>query len=301
MVGPVAALDLGSTGRRAGDRREPVPARRGRRVVVTRARAQASELADRLASLGATVVELPVIAIEDPADGGAPCRRPPTGWSAGRTSGWRSPRPTPCPVSSHALGGRAVPAGARWAAVGTGHRPRPGRGRLPPRAGAGAAVSEALAAAFPRPAALPALGAGTGSPVGRHRPVPPGRAWSVARWPAGSGPRAGQVDEVVAYRTVAGAPRARRGGRRRSGRRHRLHLVVDGERTVELLGPDGVPPVVVSIGPVTSGIGPGRRARGGGRGQPAHRRRSGRGAGGGPAAGAGAVRAMPGRSARASR
>ena len=43
----------------------------GRSVVVTRTRAQASSLVDNLLALGATVVELPVIAIEDPIDGGA--------------------------------------------------------------------------------------------------------------------------------------------------------------------------------------------------------------------------------------
>jgi uroporphyrinogen III methyltransferase/synthase len=46
----------------------------GRTVVVTRARAQASELVGRLAELGATVVEAPTIEIGDPADGGAALR-----------------------------------------------------------------------------------------------------------------------------------------------------------------------------------------------------------------------------------
>jgi uroporphyrinogen III methyltransferase/synthase len=43
----------------------------GLRVVVTRAREQAGPLTARLRALGADVVELPVIEIEDPADGGA--------------------------------------------------------------------------------------------------------------------------------------------------------------------------------------------------------------------------------------
>ncbi|HEX9548349.1 MAG TPA: uroporphyrinogen-III C-methyltransferase, partial [Acidimicrobiales bacterium] len=47
----------------------------GRRIVVTRAREQASELSDRLRSLGAEAIELPVITLEDPADGGAGMRR----------------------------------------------------------------------------------------------------------------------------------------------------------------------------------------------------------------------------------
>jgi uroporphyrinogen III methyltransferase/synthase len=55
VVGGVAALDLGWFERR------PLF---GRRVVVTRAREQASELRTRLEALGAEVVELPAIAIE---------------------------------------------------------------------------------------------------------------------------------------------------------------------------------------------------------------------------------------------
>jgi uroporphyrinogen III methyltransferase/synthase len=61
VVGEVAGLDL------AWFERRPLL---GRRVVVTRARAQASELVTRLAAQGAATVEVPAIAIEDPADGG---------------------------------------------------------------------------------------------------------------------------------------------------------------------------------------------------------------------------------------
>jgi uroporphyrinogen III methyltransferase/synthase len=61
VVGEVAGLDL------AWFERRPLL---GRRVVVTRARAQASELVARLAAQGAATVEVPAIAVEDPADGG---------------------------------------------------------------------------------------------------------------------------------------------------------------------------------------------------------------------------------------
>src|SRR5439155_10675484 len=43
----------------------------GRRVVVTRARQQASDLVARLRELGAETIELPAIVVEDAADGGA--------------------------------------------------------------------------------------------------------------------------------------------------------------------------------------------------------------------------------------
>ncbi|HEX2119719.1 MAG TPA: uroporphyrinogen-III C-methyltransferase [Acidimicrobiales bacterium] len=46
----------------------------GRRVVVTRARAQASSLVEKLTALGAEAVELPTIEIGDPSDGGQALR-----------------------------------------------------------------------------------------------------------------------------------------------------------------------------------------------------------------------------------
>src|SRR5437016_2854071 len=62
VVGKVAELDL-----RWFENRPLF----GRRIVVTRARQQASELVVRLRELGAETVELPVIEIHPPADGGA--------------------------------------------------------------------------------------------------------------------------------------------------------------------------------------------------------------------------------------
>lgn len=66
VIGAVAGLDL----RWYEDR--PLL---GRRVVVTRASHQASELGQRLRRLGAAVLEAPVIAMTAPADGGAALRR----------------------------------------------------------------------------------------------------------------------------------------------------------------------------------------------------------------------------------
>jgi uroporphyrinogen III methyltransferase/synthase len=66
VIGRVAALDLGWFESR------PLF---GRRVVVTRARAQASGLSELLRAQGADVVEVPTIAIAPPADGGAALRR----------------------------------------------------------------------------------------------------------------------------------------------------------------------------------------------------------------------------------
>lgn len=66
VVGEVASLRLDWVARR------PLA---GYRVVVLRARAQAPELSSRLASLGAVPIELPVIEIGDPSDGGDALRR----------------------------------------------------------------------------------------------------------------------------------------------------------------------------------------------------------------------------------
>jgi uroporphyrinogen-III synthase len=62
VIGPVAELDLGWY--------EGKPLF-GKRVVVTRARAQASELAARLRELGARPIEVPSIRVDPPADGGS--------------------------------------------------------------------------------------------------------------------------------------------------------------------------------------------------------------------------------------
>ena len=65
VIGAVAAVDV------AWFERRPLF---GRRVVVTRTRTQASDLVARLHDLGAETIELPVIDIADPTDGGAALR-----------------------------------------------------------------------------------------------------------------------------------------------------------------------------------------------------------------------------------
>jgi uroporphyrinogen III methyltransferase/synthase len=75
VIGPVAALDL------TWFERRPLF---GRRVVVTRARADASALSERLRTLGAEVIELPTIEVTDAHDGGASLRRAAADLTAGR-------------------------------------------------------------------------------------------------------------------------------------------------------------------------------------------------------------------------
>ena len=80
VVGPVAAL-AGSALR--WFERAPL---HGKRVAVTRARAQASGLAADLQRLGAEVVEVPSIRIEPRIDSGRRCAMPSTRWAAASTT-----------------------------------------------------------------------------------------------------------------------------------------------------------------------------------------------------------------------
>jgi len=212
----------------------------GRSVVVTRTRAQASSLVDRLAALGADVIELPVIAIADPVDGGselaAAARRVADG-----AYGW-------VVVSSVNAVARFVDAlealdeipPVRWAAVG------PATASALAERGQPAAVvptdarAEALVETFPMatPTSLPVL-------------FP--RAETVrGTLAAGLRDKGWTVDEVVAYRTVGGTPPEDAMAKARGALAIAFSSSSTVARTVELLGTAGVPPVIVTIGPVTS-------------------------------------------------
>ncbi|HWD50878.1 MAG TPA: uroporphyrinogen-III synthase [Acidimicrobiales bacterium] len=214
----------------------------GRTVVATRSRAQTSALVDRLVALGATVVELPVIAIEDAADGGAGLAESADRVVAG-AYGWVAFTSANA-VSRFlaALEGRAVPVGVHWAAVGAATARRLAEGGFAPTLVPPEAVSDALAEAFP-PAGQP--GAGSAVLFPRAEKV---RGSLVAGLEA----KGWTVDEVVAYRTVAGDPDP--GSIAAAGDADAVAFTSSStvERTVALLGVDRVPPVVVSMGPVTS-------------------------------------------------
>jgi uroporphyrinogen III methyltransferase/synthase len=233
----------------------------GRTVVVTRSRAQASVLVDRLTSLGAAVVELPVIAIQDAADGGAGLA---TAAERVAEGAYRWVVFTSANGVSRflaALHGRAVPDGVRWAAVGTATARRLLEGGFPPDLVPPESVSDALAEAFPAvDAGGPGAGDIAGLRVGAARNVLFPRAETVrGALVAGLEAKGWTVDEVVAYRTVAGDPDPESVAAARGADAVAFTSSSTVERTVELLGVAGVPPVVVSIGPVTSST---ARARG---------------------------------------
>lgn len=214
----------------------------GRTVVATRSRAQTSALVDRLVALGASVVELPVIAIEDAADGGAGLAASADRLVAGAYAWVAFTSANAVSRFLAVLEGRAVPAIVQWAVVGKATARRLAEGGFAPTLVPPEAVSEALAEAFPA----------AGRPGAESR-VLFLRAEKVrGALVAGLEAKGWTVDDVVAYRTVAGDPDPESIAAAGVADAVAFTSSSTVERTVVLLGADGVPPVVVSIGPVTS-------------------------------------------------
>ncbi len=210
----------------------------GRRVVVTRATSQVSTLAQQLGDLGATVVELPVIAIEEPADGGAALARAVEQLHSGVYE-W-----VVCTSSNAALrllvalAEHPVPEAVRWAAVGPGTAAVLADAGFSPQLVPARSVSDELAVAFP---------------VGSGRVLFPRAETVRGALVQGLRAKGWEVDEVVAYRTVPGRPDPVQ-----LAAAHGAEAIVFAsssavQRTVELLGSESVPKIVVSIGPITSG------------------------------------------------
>jgi uroporphyrinogen-III synthase len=220
-------------------------------VVVTRTRAQASGLVDRLVGLGATVVEFPVIAIEEPADGGAALSNATHRLASGAYQWVAFTSSNAASRILAELGDRAVPPSVRWAAVGAGTARTLTEGGFPPDLVPGDSVSEALAEVFP--SVDPLRGGSVGGRSDGSGTVLFPRAETV-RGALARGLRAKGwlVDEVVAYRTVASDPGLE--AIAAAGRADAIAFTSSStvERTFELLGSGGIPPVVASIGPVTS-------------------------------------------------
>jgi uroporphyrinogen III methyltransferase/synthase len=210
----------------------------GRRVVVTRARAQASALADALRSLGADVVEAPAIEVVDPADGGAALRS-----AVGRidTYDWLVlTSPNGVERTFAQVPDARVLAGVRVAAVGSGTATALARHRIVADLVPESFVGEGLVASFPPP------------PDGGGR-VLIARA-AVARDVVPDGLRAAgwEVDVVDAYRT---RPVALTEAQAEAVAAADAVTFASSSSVTNLcaaLGPDRLPPTLVSIGPVTS-------------------------------------------------
>lgn len=233
VVGGVAAVDLSWFERR------PLF---GRRVLVTRTRQQASALGEALRSAGAEPVELPVIQIADPVDGGAGLRKAAADLAAYDWVVLTSPNGAERLLAAvgEAGGDARSFGGVRVAAIGpsTAAVLRSGGIRadlLPERF-----VAESLLEAFPRPTV-----AGGRVLLARAE---------VARdvLPDGLRDRGWDVDVVDAYRTI---PATLTDAQLADARRADVVTFTSSstvERFLESAGSDAVPKVVACIGPVTA-------------------------------------------------
>jgi uroporphyrinogen III methyltransferase/synthase len=211
----------------------------GRSVVVTRARAQAGELASRLARLGADVVAAPTIEVTDPLDGGssldaAITRLGSYDWVV-LTSANGVVR-----FCSRLRDGRDL-AGVRIAAIGPGTAAALARHHLVADLVPDRFVAESLLEAFPAP------------PQDRAGRVLLARA-EVARevLPEGLAAMGWEVDVASAYRTVPAV--VDEAARDRVARADAVCFTSAStvENFVAAFGAEAAPSVVAAIGPVTA-------------------------------------------------
>jgi len=210
----------------------------GLRVVVTRPRVQAASLVAALESAGAVAVPVPVIAIDDPVDGGAALR---SALATLRSGDWLVlTSPNGAARVGRVLADAPLSSGVRVAVVG------PATSAAATSAGIRVdlmptrAIAEGLLDVFPSPPAPGGRVVLARAEVARHI-LPDGLA--DAGW---------AVHDIAAYRTVA-VPVDEVG---REQCRQSDVVVFTSSSTVahlvDAVGVGGLPPVVVSIGPATS-------------------------------------------------
>ncbi|HEV7865952.1 MAG TPA: uroporphyrinogen-III C-methyltransferase [Acidimicrobiia bacterium] len=211
----------------------------GRRVIVTRAREQASGLLERLHELGAATVELPVIEIAEPADGGAALRE-----AAGRVADYdwvaftsaNAVRRFFAALGQTGSDTRAL-SGARVAAIGPGTADALSAAGVRADLVPGRFVAESLLGAFP---------------PGPGRVLLPRAAVARDVLPAGLAEGGWSVDVVEAYRTVVGRPAPE--ALAAAATAHAVTFTSSSTVTnyLAVAGDLPVPPVVACIGPVTA-------------------------------------------------
>jgi uroporphyrinogen III methyltransferase/synthase len=243
VVGDVAALDL------AWYTSRPLS---GWRVAVTRTRQQASELSRALGDAGATVLEVPTIAVVDPADGGAQLRA-----AAGRLGSYSwvvfSSTNAVARLFAEVHDARAF-AGVKVAAIGDATaRALEERGIVADLV-PGRFVSEALAEAFPPADGRPeASGAAAGAaPATSERVLLPQAAAARDVLAAALRAKGYETHVVEAYRTVRPEPDPEllEAVRTADAVTFTSSSTVTG--WLELLGLSALPPVVACIGPITA-------------------------------------------------
>jgi len=231
VIGAVAALSL--------DWFESRPLF-GTRVVVTRAREQAPDLVRRLRELGAETVEIPTIEVTDPGDGGAALRAAVEHLADYEWVVFTSANAVDR-VLAEVPDARAF-GSARIAVVGSGTAEALARHGLVPDLVPDRFVAEGLLAAMPGPSGEP----------GPHRVLLPRAAVARDVLPEGLRTRGWDVEAVDAYRTVAVQPQE--GGLADARGADAVTFTSSSTVTsfVGAVGVDGVPPVVVCMGPVTA-------------------------------------------------
>jgi uroporphyrinogen III methyltransferase/synthase len=244
VVGEVAASDL------AWYEKRPLF---GRRIVVTRAREQASELVSKLTDLGAETMEVPAIELRDAADGGAALQQAATELDSYDWVILTSPngaRALLVALRTQGLDARAF-GRAHVAAIGPGTADALAAGNVlvdlvPPEF-----VAESLVDAFPDPPRATRT-ARTTRDKGAGRVLLARAAQARDVLPQGLRARGWVVDVVEAYRTEA----ARLDERRRASLADADLITFTSSSTVtrflEAAGHEGLPPVVAAIGPVTA-------------------------------------------------
>ncbi|MDQ6838626.1 MAG: uroporphyrinogen-III C-methyltransferase [Actinomycetota bacterium] len=231
VIGAVASLDL------AWYERRPLL---GRRVVVTRSTEQASGLVKRLASAGARAVEVPTIAVAEPADGGAALARAGVDLAAGRYDWVVFTSVNAVDRLGAVLRDARAFAGCRIAAIGPGTAAALAGRHLIADLVPQRAIAEGLLAAWPP------------RPEAGGRVLLPRAAVARDALPDGLVAAGWRVDVVDAYRTVPREPSADQ----RSAVADADAICFTSSSTVtnylETLGTDRVPPTVACIGPVTA-------------------------------------------------
>jgi uroporphyrinogen III methyltransferase/synthase len=209
----------------------------GRRVVVTRAREQASDLVDRLHRLGAETIQLPAIAIDEPEDGGAELRECATWLSRGDfewvvfTSANAVERFCAFLRDARAFGSTNV------AAIGPGTADALRRFGVVPDLIPDRFVAESLVDAFP---------------AGAGKVLLPRAAVARDVLITGLGTKGWSVTVVAAYRTRRVEPSA--SALAEAAKADAITFTSSSTVTnfLDVAGLDAVPPVVACIGPVTA-------------------------------------------------
>ena len=209
----------------------------GRRVVVTRAGEQVGRLRELLIAEGAEVIEVPTIAVVDPADSGEALRtamRDIWDWVVVTS-------PNGAERAVAAAGGRAAAHAVRWAVVGPGTADALGAHGIRPALVPDRFVAEGLLEDFPRP---PADGGGRVlvAQAEAARPVLVD-GLRAAGW---------EVVAVVAYRTVPVVPPPAQLAAAASADAVLFTSGSTVDAFVAAAGLGAVPRTVVAIGPVTA-------------------------------------------------